>query len=379
MDAESLEARMMNSSVHAHVVFRVDASIQIGTGHVMRCLTLADALHAQGAHCTFICRPHKGHLLDEITKHGHVAVALPTLGTATISFSTDPAHAAWLGTDWLTDAKDTLQALGNQPIDWLVVDHYALDQLWEQALRPYCQNLMAIDDLADRPHDCDVLLDQNLGRSAKDYAGLLMPKTFTLIGPQYALLRPEFAQLRSQSLARRVNAQLKRLLVTMGGVDKDNVTGQVLQLLNACKLPHDFTITVIMGSYSPCLAAVQEQAMKMVRPTQVQIAVNNMAQIMAGSDLAIGAAGSTSWERCCMGLPSIQLVLAENQRAAADALASMHAAIGFNQSLKWTNDFKGLFEKIDFKKLSDLSLRSAEICDGTGSQLVCKFIMTHND
>jgi len=239
------------------IAFRVDASLEIGTGHVMRCLTLADALRERGAaSCTFVCRPHQGHLLALVTQRGHLALALPELQEGTQFNRNGVAHSHWLGTDWATDTQDTQQALSahtdGQPMDWLVVDHYALDARWEEALRPQAKRIMVIDDLADRPHACDLLLDQNLGRSAKDYGGLLKGKTITLIGPQYALLRPEFAALRAQSLAsRQSNSQLRRLFVTMGGVDKDNATGQVLAALQTCHLPVNLRVTVVMGPHPP--------------------------------------------------------------------------------------------------------------------------------
>ena len=307
------------------IVFRTDASIQTGTGHVMRCLTLADALRERGAQCTFVCRPHAGHLLDLIRQRGHEALGL-RLPEAQFNAPADPTHAQWLGTGWASDAEQTRQALGDHAVDWLVADHYALDRRWEQSMRPHAKNIMVIDDLADRPHDCDLLLDQNLGRAAADYSGLLNPGTQTLIGPQYALLRPEFAQWRDYSLKRRVNPQLKNLLITMGGVDKDNATGQVLQALRTCPLPLDCRITVVMGATAPWLDEVRTQAQDMPWPTRVLVGVNDMAQLMADSDLAIGAAGSTSWERCCLGLPTLMVVLAENQKEAAAHLQKAGAA-----------------------------------------------------
>lgn len=352
------------------VAFRSDASIQIGTGHVMRCLTLADALHARGARCSFICRQHSGHLLDMIAQRGHLAVALPSLATTTNRMPADTAHATWLGTDWSTDAQQTREALGGESFDWLVVDHYALDHRWEQALRPYCHNLMVIDDLDDRPHDCDVLLDQNLGRSAQDYGGLLKPRTATLIGPQYALLRPEFAQLRSQSLARRTQPQLKHLLITMGGVDKDNATGQVLQALTACHLPADLRITVVMGLHAPYLADVKQQASQMPRPTQVLVGVSEMAQLMSGSDLCIGAAGSTSWERCCLGLPTLLLVLADNQLAGARALAQCGAVLPVTTKQKMAQVFAKFLSGSAIAQLKSLSQAAAEISDGLGADRI---------
>jgi UDP-2,4-diacetamido-2,4,6-trideoxy-beta-L-altropyranose hydrolase len=305
--------------------FRTDASLKIGTGHVMRCLTLADALLERGAQSTFICRPHAGHLLDLIQQRGHAVKALAQTDDAYTS-PADPSHAKWLGTDWASDAAQTQQALGEQVVDGLVVDHYALDRRWEQALRPHTRRIMVIDDLADRPHDCDLLLDQNLGHQAKDYCSLISRQTQTLIGPSYALLRPEFGQWRERSLQRRQPPRLTKLLITMGGVDQSNTTGQVLEALCKCDLPADLRITVVMGPTAPWLSKVQEQAASMPRTTQVLVGVNNMAQLMAESDLCIGAAGGSAWERCALGLPSIVLIIAANQYCGAMALESHDAA-----------------------------------------------------
>lgn len=358
------------------IAFRTDASLQIGTGHVMRCLTLADALRERGARCTFICRLHSGHLLDMIAQRGHQAVALPNGGTTTHHRPADLAHAAWLGTEWQTDAQQTSEALGNDTVDWLVVDHYALDHRWEHALRPHCQNLMVIDDLADRAHDCDVLLDQNLGRSAQDYGGLLKPHTTTFIGPQYALLRPEFAQLRSQSLARRTQPQLKHLLITMGGVDKDNVTGQVLKALSACHLPPDLRITVVMGAHAPCLAGIQQQAAQMPGPTQVLVGVNAMAQLMADSDLCIGAAGGTSWERCCLGLPTLLLALADNQLPGAQALEKAGAALVVGNAQNVSQVFEKHMQSGASVQLKNWALAAAAVTDGLGVQRIVAAMLT---
>lgn len=362
------------------IVFRTDASVQIGTGHVMRCLTLADVLREHGAQCAFICRPHVGHLLDLIRQRDHLALALPALDQDIQSDATSTSHAAWLGTDWRTDANETRKALtdalGEAIVDWLVVDHYALDERWEQALRTNCQRLMVIDDLADRPHDCDLLLDQNLGRNVQDYGGLLKQYTSALIGPTYALLRPEFAQFRFQSLARRVKPSLKHLLISMGGVDKDNVTGQVLEALKTCPMPTDLHITVVMGPHSPCLAQVQLHSAQMPWSTEVRVGVNNMAQLMAGSDLAIGAAGSTSWERCCLGVPSLVFVLAANQSAGADALQKAGVAIALQSTEELVqfvqNNLLTGSRLLEFLKMGQ---QAAKLTDGAGATRVIQYLM----
>jgi UDP-2,4-diacetamido-2,4,6-trideoxy-beta-L-altropyranose hydrolase len=358
------------------IAFRTDASVQIGIGHVMRCLTLADGLLKHGAQCTFICRPHDGHLLDLIAQRGHQSVTLPRLTLATGQLPNDLAHSAWLGTDWQTDANDTIEALGNEQIDWLVVDHYAIDNRWEECLRPYCQKIMIIDDLADRKHDCDVLLDQNLGRKVEDYSSLLNQQTAIFTGPQYALLRPEFALLRSQSLARRGEPQFKRLLITMGGIDKDNITGQVLEALNACTLPSDLNITVVMGSNAPFLDAIVKNAAQMQCPVQVLVGVSNMAQLMSDSDLCIGAAGGTSWERCCLGLPTLLIVLAENQKSGAYALEQSGSALILRKlkDVQQILEDQGLITTMGY--LKNMCQAAARVTDGKGAQRIISSMQT---
>lgn len=359
------------------IAFRTDASIEIGNGHVMRCITLADALREQGVECVFICRPHCGHLLDLIVHRGHEVLALPSLTTASPSSAADdPRHARWLGTDWYTDATHTQQVLGRQAVDWLVVDHYGLDYRWELALHPNCKHLMVIDDLADRTHVCDLLLDQNLGRLAQDYGALLPPNTPILIGPQFALLRPEFSRSRGQSLARRFHPQLKQLLVTMGGVDKDNATSRILDELANCHLPDDLQITVVLGPHAPWRELVQTKALKMPRKTQLLVNANDMSQLMAESDLAIGAAGGTAWERCCLGLPSLIVVLASNQYTGAIALQKAGAALAI-QDMQQIGQFlqSHLLTGRMASVLHGMSEAAAQITDGQGTSSVMSKLM----
>lgn len=360
------------------IAFRTDASLQIGTGHVMRCLTLADALRKRGAQSTFICRPHAGHLLDLIQQHGHTAKALAPADDA-FTASADPTHAKWLGTDWASDAKQTQQALGEQVVDWLVVDHYALDRRWEQTMRPYTRRLMVIDDLADRPHDCDLLLDQNLGRQAKDYGGLLNLNTQTLIGPAYALLRPEFAQWREHSLLRRTQPQLKKLLITMGGVDHGNATGQVLDALNRYELPAELSITVVLGQTAPWLMQVQAKAAAMPRPTHVLAGVSNMAQLMAESDLCIGAAGGSAWERCALGLPTLVLILATNQHSGAMALESHEAAWVAADAQQLITQMDVFFDKkTPADALKKMCQAAAKLVTGNGASKLVELLLEPN-
>lgn len=356
--------------------FRADASIEIGSGHVMRCLTLADELYERGAQNLFFCRLHDGHLIDVIKKRGHQVVILPKPVKAYKPPSDVPLHASWLGSDWSADAGETCAALGQVFLDWMVVDHYALDSHWEQALRANCKHMMVIDDLADRMHDCDVLLDQNLGRVANDYHGLVPKSAALLIGPQFALLRPEFPMQRSESIKRRANPTLERLLITLGGVDKDNVTGQVLDVLQKYPLPEGVEITVVMGVKAPWLDQVRDQALLMHRPTKVLTGVTDMARLMVESDLVIGAAGGTSWERCCLGLSAIILVLAENQKLAAIALQDIGASFVIESVYEIGSLLDLLFATDTGKNsLCSMSKAASQVTDGMGVFRVCEQLM----
>ncbi len=338
----------------------------------MRCLSLADELSKQGAQCSFICRPHEGHLLELIAQHKHKCLTLPGLQERKRNDLQGTAHADWLGVDWTDDASDTRQALincmGGERLDWLVVDHYAIDGNWEKILRPNVHKIMVIDDLADRAHDCDLLLDQNLGRTPKDYDGLLGAKTVVILGPEYTLLRPEFLRARTRSLTRRTQtSQFRHLLISMGGVDKDNVTSDVLAAIMDCPFPIDLRITVVMGPKSPWIKCVQAQAKRMPRATQVLIGVTDMAQLMADSDLAIGAVGGTAWERCCVGLPSLLLTLSANQQAGAMALQK----VGAGMSLQSYHLIPGLLSEWILTEtvipvLARMSKAAAAVTDGSG-------------
>lgn len=361
-----------------NVVIRADASLQMGTGHVMRCLTLADALTARGANCQFICREHQGNLIEQIRHKGYRTHALPVIAEAGLSVgdTRHPAHAAWLGSSQEQDATDCALILADAIPDWLIVDHYALDARWEQALKPCFRQLMVIDDLADRPHACDVLLDQTFGRHAVDYRAWVPAGCQVLCGSQYALLRPEFAALRPYSLERRTKPQLRQLLITMGGVDKDNATGQVLEALRACPLPAECEIKVVMGSAAPWMTEVNKQALTMPWSTNVMVGVSAMARLMADSDLAIGAAGATTWERGCLGLPTAMLVLAENQRYAALLLGQAQAVRILDLDKSLPNElasFIGRTTNSDeyLKRLSD---NASVITDGKGCHRVADLL-----
>lgn len=359
-------------------VFRTDASLEIGTGHVMRCLTLADALRDQGVKCHFICREHPGHLMSRIRAAGHEVHPLPLVrlwehATGGLDV-TMLAHAEWLGTSQEQDAEACMLILRSLYPDWLIVDHYALDVRWEAVQRPYCRKLMVIDDLTDRKHDCDFLLDQTFGRQDEDYQPLVPQRCMLLCGSQYALLRPEFAQWRPYSLARREGQELKHLLIAMGGVDRDNATGRILDALMPGSLPKDCRVSVVMGEHAPWLNEVRLKANMLPWSASVLVGVAGMAQLMADSDLAIGAGGATSWERCCLGLPTALMVLAENQKKASIELERMGAVSILDDNQLEASVRAFLLRVCIPGFLEGFSKNSSSVTDGRGVERVLELI-----
>lgn len=358
------------------IVVRADASLTMGSGHIMRCLTLADRLKQQGHDITFICREHDGHLADLIGQKGFAVQLLAKSETA--DFIKQHAHSEWLGiseSDDFAECQPILQAL--KP-DWLIIDHYAIGKNWEQQAKRLLPNLkiLAIDDLADRTHDCEILLDQNFGRKNEDYQALVPSHCQLLLGTRYTLLRDEFASWRAMSLNRRKSVQPpKHILVNLGGVDNDNVTLKILQSLNTFvqQSTQSFNVTVVMGKTAPHIESVQRFAKHASFACAVLVNVTNMAQLMANADLAIGAAGSTTWERCCLGLPMVLIVLADNQQVIAKALADKNL-------VKVVTDIGALDEQLP-RLLSELadnykkfSRQSAKLVDGQGAKRVAHWI-----
>lgn len=279
------------------VVIRTDASIEIGTGHVMRCLTLAKQLSNKGATVIFVCRKLLGDSISFIEKEGFTVVSLPSEVEEGIN-------------GWLRDAEDTQVILKelNQKIDVLIADHYGLDIRWETKMRAYVNKIMVIDDLADRPHDCDLLLDQNyyLDMDLR-YSNLLPDTCIQLLGPDYVLLREEFLNVDASQVQR--TGEINSILIFYGGSDP---TGETLKALKAIRDLDVAEINVVVGAANPRKDQV-EQLCNELPNTYYYCEVNNMAQLMQKADLAIGAGGATTWERCYLSLPSLVTTVAPNQ------------------------------------------------------------------
>ncbi len=339
-------------------LFRFDASASIGGGHAMRCLTLADALDGAGWQCRFAVGPETPSTASGLSEHeGNILVLKGGAETK------PDVIGSWL------DGK----------CDLMVVDHYGLDAGFEKACRSFAGRILAIDDLADRPHDCDFILDQTFRRESDSYAGLVPPGCRVMAGSEYALLRPDFAARRAESLAQREGvAALGRILVGFGATDPDNMTTLALEGIAESRL--DVHVEVVIGSSAPHLEAVLENAGS--APQEVSILAgatpSEVADAMVRADLAIGATGSTStWERCCLGLPGLVIVCADNQLLIAEGIAQAVAVEIIGRAGDVGKDdvaraLGGIAN--DMARVGEMSAAAAAICDGEGVRRVVDVI-----
>jgi len=315
---------------NSNIFFRVDSSYQIGSGHVVRCLTLAEGLARKGASCTFISRSLPGNLCHHIRSKGFVCLELPSDGSSdrTSCRSNDVLrHSHWLGVRWQQDASETSHILEGCCVDWLIIDHYGICSLWEDEVRKcIAGKVMVIDDLADRAHECEVLLDQNLGADISLYKALIPQTCLTFFGPEYALLRPEFKTYRDISLKRRVGGGLEHIVVNFGGGDPNNYILRTLEAFQALDNLGDIHISIIFGALTAITPRHRELVTQIPHEITLFQTVDNMAEILASSDLVIGAAGVSSWERCSLGVPSVVFSTAFNQDNISSNLSKAEVA-----------------------------------------------------
>ena len=359
------------------IFIRADASVQIGTGHVMRCLTLADELRGRGAEVVFVCREFAGNLCGYIEEKGYVVHRLSVYDTPMQDIESGLKHAAWLGAHWQTDVEqieEIIKSLGITP-DWLVADHYALDERWEGYLRPYVKKIMVIDDLADRPHDCDLLLDQNFYENSESrYDKLAPPRCKKLLGPKYALLRPEFREARKN--LRKRDGRVRRIMIFFGGSDPSNETAKVLKAIRMLNRP-DIAVDVVVGAFNLHCKVIERIASDLLDCT-CHFNVEDMAALMAGADLAVGAGGTTVWERCMLGLPSLVTTVAENQERIISDMAESGYLLFLGQPEMVSVDF--LYHALETALQSPCLLisfaqKTWSLVDGKGVKRIAQEIM----
>ncbi len=337
------------------LLIRADASESIGAGHLVRTMVLAEKLSDAGWECTYASRTPTIDIVPDILK--------------TFPFIEIKGELA-------TEATQLINA-NPDGVDCLLIDHYQWDKLLEDECRSWAGKILVIDDLANRYHNADLLLDQTLSRKKSDYENLVPKSCEILLGPEYALLREQFSEYRNGSLKKHLadDYQLERILISFGMTDPENMTGVVLEGIRQSGLK--LSIDIILGKQAKYLDEVMDIADSMDCDINIYNQVTEMAKIMQNADLAIGAAGTTSWERCCLGVPSIIIVVADNQKLIADALSNYKAAIvlgdqGSIEARMFSDILLAL--SMEPEQLKDMAIAASTICDGLGAGRVATAI-----
>lgn len=339
-----------------NVLIRTDASVKIGSGHLMRCLTLADQLAGKGADVAFVCRDLPGGMFDLLQARGYRGARFSLVEER------DGFQQA--------DAEETIRAarsLFPDGFDWLIVDHYQLDVLWERVLRLQAKKIMVIDDIANRQHECDLLLDQNY-ESTERYRKLVPGKCRLLLGPNFALLRPEYAAYRK--LIKSRNREVRRVLVFFGGSDDRNITGLSLEALSQREL-RDLDVDVVIGANYRHREKLESQVAE--RPKAIIYGPRpHLADLMAHADLAIGAGGVTNWERMCLGLPSLVVTIADNQVPISKILDNEGAIrlVGDSEDITTEKILCAIVDEIKMHQRLQRSEIALKKCDGMGARRV---------
>ena len=359
------------------VVFRVDSSIAMGGGHLVRCHTLAKILRRRGVKVTFVCRDHTGNLIENLIKDSFKVIALPP---PLIEAVNSDDYAVWLGVDQIVDATETKLALENEKPDWLIVDHYGLDEKWEGKMRPFVKKIMVIDDLANRSHDCEILLDQNFSLKGHDrYSDLVANDCCKLIGPRYALLHEDYSSYKKVQPNR--NNEIQKILIYLGGMDLDNLTCKALQALSNPSLSH-IHVDVVVGNNNNSHREDVDRHVALRPLTLLHEPQQSLVYLILNSDLALGAGGATTWERLCLGLPSLLVSAADNQKQACESLARCDLInyAGNSASLS-VSVLESYFESLinDRPKLKEQSSLGQVLVDGLGALRVAEMISSSSE
>jgi UDP-2,4-diacetamido-2,4,6-trideoxy-beta-L-altropyranose hydrolase len=340
------------------VVFRVDASVEVGFGHLSRCINLAEVLRSRGNEVLFVCRDDQAKSFRALEDRLFATMLLPTLAGG------EPVNQQ-------EDAQETIQALQGEKPGWLIVDSYTLDKNWERLMRPHVAKIAVIEDLSGREHDCDLLIDQNYSdRSAASFEKFVPKTCELLLGPRFALIADQFRKLRE--LKSKPAPELNRIFVFCGGSDPQNLTQQVIDEISCSELSN-VAVDVVVGAQNKTFD--RETALKLNANIEIHDASGEFARIMSIADLAIGAGGTTSWERMCLGVPSIVVSIAENQNSACEKLGrdGLVNYLGAQSSLKSGAIMNAAIDaKTKFASLFDQIEKGQILVDGRGCERVAE-------
>ena len=337
-----------------NLFIRVDSSPEIGIGHMMRCLTLAQELKNNFDKIIFLTQKDSGNFIGTIMKNEFEVIFIPTTNN-------DP-----------NIIKNLITAYSENK-NFLLIDHYDIDTDFESSLKNIFERIFVIDDLANRKHDCDLLIDQNYYRDLNQrYEKLIQNDTITLLGPKYAIIRPEFRKINKKTIKK--NSQIKKILVSFGGSDPTNECKKVLDAL--CSIENSkFEIIVAAGIYNHKFEQLKKLYEKYSN-IKIYSHVNDLSRLMLNSDLFIGAGGTTTWERFYMGLPSIVTIISDDQKESIEFLSDMGHVINLGLAKNVTSKtYVQTLQKPNSDLIYNMSLHNQKLVDGNGSNRIKKQII----
>lgn len=337
------------------IVFRADASIPIGTGHVMRCLALAQALKRRGGQPFFVQAQTTSAL------EGRLA----TEGIENFRLNSGPGTMA--------DANETVSIARKLGATFLVADGYHFGTKYQRSIKDAGLHLLMLDDFGHAGCYCaDLVVNQNLGASASLYKER-EAYTRLILGPKYVLLRKEFREWRDR--AREIPASLRKILVTLGGSDPSNFTCTVVKALSTLE---DIDVLIVVGGSNPHRATIERTVASLKGSMRIVVEPNNLPELMSLADIAVAAGGATTWELAFMGLPAVICVLAENQRSPANYLAEEGIAILLPDQLPVNGEeiVQAVnFLRDDLLNYHQMSRAGQELVDGRGVDRVLSYVV----
>ena len=337
-----------------NLFIRVDSSPEIGIGHMMRCLTLAQELKNNFDKIIFLTQKDSGNFIGTIMKNEFEVIFIPTTNN-------DP-----------NIIKNLITAYSENK-NFLLIDHYDIDSNFESSLKNIFERIFVIDDLANRKHDCDLLIDQNYYRDLNQrYEKLIQNGTIALLGPKYAIIRPEFRKINKKAIKK--NSQIKKILVSFGGSDPTNECKKALDAL--CSIENSkFEIVVVAGIYNHKFEQLKKLYGKYSN-IKIYRHVNDLSRLMLNSDLFIGAGGTTTWERFYMGLPSTVTIISDDQKESIEFLSDMGHIINLGLAKNVTSKtYVQTLQKLNSDLIYNMSLHNQKLVDGNGSNRIKKQII----
>ncbi|MAF76562.1 MAG: UDP-2,4-diacetamido-2,4,6-trideoxy-beta-L-altropyranose hydrolase [Halobacteriovoraceae bacterium] len=356
---------MMNVS---RVLFRVDAAWHIGLGHLLRCIELAKIIEKAGIEVFFVCRNFEGFSYEPYISNLNFKFFFLERVAVSGQIGEVPQHE-WLGCSVEEDVREVICQIKDLNFNAVFVDHYSIDKRWEKKIKSKCRKVVVIDDLGDRQHSCDYIVDPNYASLESKFLGSgseVIEKL--LLGTKYTILKSDFPRLRESYLEKKTNSSLKKILVNLGGASNSIILKKILIGIE----DSSFSGEVVVLANNEEFVKECESDIVFSKFTFIKY-ISDMADFYHDIDLVIGAAGTSFWERCCLGIPSILLKVADNQEVVIKPVEAKFPELVYRDSNALISSLDELFENFsDVKYKSEVVDYCSSLICGLGKWLIVK-------